>query len=151
ERHHGRVVKTNGDELMCLFESAEHTARAACAMQRFATRANADTDEPLALHIGFHVGPLVMMNADVEGDTVNVAAQVVKASQPERMLATQESVVHLSRQLSRLGRPWRTEAVKGRERPLELVELVWRALDSASSRKDEIDVRQTGVVAGSSK
>ena len=151
ERHHGQVVKTNGDELMCVFSSADHTARAACAMQRFATRSNAGTDEPLALHIGFHVGRLVMMDTDVEGDTVNVAAQVVKASQPERILATHESMAYLSQEILRVVRPWRIEAVKGRERPLELVELAWRALHSTGNRKTPIDGRQWGTVAGSAK
>jgi class 3 adenylate cyclase len=151
ERHDGRVVKTNGDELMCLFESAEHTARAACAMQRFATRVNAETDEPLPLRIGFHVGRLLMINTDVEGDTVNIAAQVVQASQPERILTTQESAVHLSQDFSRLVRPWRIEAVKGREKPLELVEVVWRAIDSAAGRKAEADARQSRTIPGASK
>src|SRR5687767_3908989 len=65
----GWLVKTLGDELMCLFESAADAARAALQMQRHAERANRGASEPLPLRIGIHAGGVIMKDKDIEGNT----------------------------------------------------------------------------------
>src|SRR5688572_15256908 len=75
-KHRGRVVKTMGDGLMCLFLSPQDAARAACDMQRHAERVNRKAEEPLPLRLGIHAGQVVVTQDDIEGNTVNVAARV---------------------------------------------------------------------------
>src|SRR5476649_901950 len=71
ERFKGRVVKTIGDEVMCVFRRADDAVTAASEMQ-----SQVDAKRPgkyhVQIHIGLHYGPvLVEDNNDVFGDTVN--------------------------------------------------------------------------------
>ena len=86
QKHHGWVVKTLGDGLMCMFKSPQDAARAARDMQQHAERANRNAKESLPLRMGIHAGQVLVKNNDIEGNTVNVAARVTAASKPERIL-----------------------------------------------------------------
>lgn len=125
-KNRGWLVKTLGDELMCLFDSAQEAARAARDMQLHAERANRGASEPLPLRIGMHAGQVVMKDDDIEGNTVNVAARVAAASKPERILMTRATAERLNEDLSQLLRQWRSEAFKGKAESFELFELNWR-------------------------
>src|SRR5262245_23241970 len=50
ESHRGWVVKTLGDGIMCMFDSAQDASLAARDMQRHAEQANRGAHEPLPLH-----------------------------------------------------------------------------------------------------
>jgi adenylate cyclase len=125
-KNQGWLVKTLGDELMCLFDSAQDAARAARDMQLHAERANSGAREPLQLRIGMHAGQVVMKDQDIEGNTVNVAARVAAASRPERILMTRAAAERLHEDFSQLLRHWRSEAFKGKSENFELFELNWR-------------------------
>lgn len=93
-QHRGRIVKTLGDALMCLFPDAEAAVEAAVAMQR-----SIDTlqpgGRPMQIRIGMHTGPVVVGGDDIYGDTVNVAAYLGDAATPGQILiaeATAESL-----------------------------------------------------------
>jgi class 3 adenylate cyclase len=122
----GAVVKTLGDGLMCVFDSAPDAARAAREMQRHAERANREAAEALPMRIGIHAGQVVLKDNDIEGNTVNIAARVVAASRPERILMTRVTAERLTEDLARLIRSWRTEKLKGRSETFDLLELNWR-------------------------
>ena len=62
--HRGRLVKTIGDEVLCVFPSADDTVLAAIEMQARIQSMKAD-GVPLAVHIGMNFGPAL-----VEGDDV---------------------------------------------------------------------------------
>jgi class 3 adenylate cyclase len=126
QKNKGWLVKTLGDELMCLFGSAQEAARAACDMQLHAERANSVASEPLPLRIGMHAGQVVVKDNDIEGNTVNVAARVAAASKPERILMTRAAAERLNEDFSELLRQWRNEAFKGKTETFELFELNWR-------------------------
>src|SRR6185295_7306203 len=85
-----------------------------------------DADEPLPLRIGMHAGQVVYQDDDVEGNTVNVAARVVAASRPERILMTRATAERLHEDMSKLVRTWRSEVLKGKAETFELLELNWR-------------------------
>ncbi|HSK29334.1 MAG TPA: adenylate/guanylate cyclase domain-containing protein [Candidatus Limnocylindria bacterium] len=122
----GKVVARIGDELMCLFDASTDAAQAACQMQHAADTRNRSETEKVFLHIGFHSGPVLVANNDVFGDTVNIAARVAAEASRERILATRAAAEQLPEELARLVRPWRSAALKGKEGPVDLVELVWR-------------------------
>lgn len=78
--HHGRVLKSDGDDLLCLFcrgaEAAGDVAEASISAQRAARSAG------LGLYAGLHVGPVkfveVLGRTDVDGLAVNYAARLHK-------------------------------------------------------------------------
>jgi len=143
-KHKGWLVKTIGDELMCLFDSTQDAARAALEMQRHAERANRRAKEPLPLRIGIHTGPVVRKDDDIEGSTVNIAARVTAASNPERILLMREAAERLSEDLSHLLRTWRSESLRGRNETFELFELNWR-----KEHEQRTAVSRTGTNVGS--
>ena len=142
-KNRGWLVKTIGDELMCLFDSAQEAARAARDMQLHAERANVGASELLQLRIGMHAGQVVMKDDDIEGNTVNVAARVAAASRPERILMTRATAERLNEDFSQLLRQWRSEAFKGKAETFELFELNWRR----EAEERTIVSRASGIIA----
>ena len=110
----GRVVKTLGDGLLCMFPTADAALNAAVSMR------TSVKDGPLSLRVGFHVGPVIESEGDVFGDTVNIAARVVSFAKPDEVLFTESSVEHLS-PAARLGTRFLDQAsFKGKSEPVSI-------------------------------
>jgi hypothetical protein len=76
---HGRPIKTIGDEIMAVFDEPSHAIEAALLMQKIL--------DPLSLRIGLHHGPVIVEEADVFGNAVNVASRLVTKAKPMQILA----------------------------------------------------------------
>ena len=63
DEHGGRIVKTIGDEAMAVFPLPANAAYAAIAMQTQISAMKTSAGAPLAIHIGFHFGPVIDDNA----------------------------------------------------------------------------------------
>jgi adenylate cyclase len=83
----GVVVKTTGDGAMLAFGSARSAVRAASDLRDAQTDAGAG--EPLHLRIGVHTGEAVKTEADYFGRTVNEAARIMAAAQPDQALVSE--------------------------------------------------------------
>ncbi|WP_422049352.1 adenylate/guanylate cyclase domain-containing protein [Shimia sp.] len=74
----GRIIKTMGDGFLAEFQSTVEAVRTALAVQD--AMENRDTDRPederLRFRIGIHVGDVVVLERDIFGDAVNVAARL---------------------------------------------------------------------------
>src|SRR5262245_16724916 len=136
-RHLGRVIKTIGAEIMCIFSSPQEAAQAAVDMQRSLQREMASMDiagVSLAVRVGFHYGPVISQGTDVFGDAVNVAARVVAHAKPGQILITRETVRELPRALDTNVRVIGTVQVKGRTEPVDLLEVIWEREDMTLAR-----------------
>ena len=122
----GRVVKTIGDELMCVFSTASAAARAAIDMQnRIGMQAPVD-GQPLHIRVGLQFGPVVPEDDDVFGDCVNVAAHMAKLAKPGQIIAAGECVRAMSESLKAQTRAIDKLSVKGRGEQVEVYELFWQ-------------------------
>ena len=78
DRTGGRVVKTMGDGFLAEFPSPAEAVRAALSIQD--AMAERDLDRPeqerLRFRIGANVGDVVLVDEDILGDAVNVAARL---------------------------------------------------------------------------
>lgn len=83
--HQGRLVKTLGDAVMCLFPDADCAVEAAVEMQHAIAGMNF-SGEDMQIRIGLHTGPVVIGSEDVYGDTVNVAAYLADAATAGQIL-----------------------------------------------------------------
>ncbi|MBN9488399.1 MAG: tetratricopeptide repeat protein [Alphaproteobacteria bacterium] len=83
-RFHGRIVKTIGDGLFVEFGSAVEALRAAIDLQRGMAERNAGVpdDRRQTFRIGLHLGDVILSEADLFGDTVNVAARLQAMAEP---------------------------------------------------------------------
>lgn len=93
-RHHGRLVKTLGDAVMCLFPDADSAVDAAVDMQR-AIAALQPGGRTMQIRVGLHTGPVVVGGDDVYGDTVNVAAYLADAATPDQILIAETTMEQL--------------------------------------------------------
>ena len=126
EERDGRVVKTIGDEVMALFPSAANAGYAANDMQARIAALGAEGGTPLAIHAGFHAGPVLESNADVFGDTVNVAARLCALAKGGQTLIEGSTLEALPIALRSRTRCLDTQSVKGKEADLEIHELLWQ-------------------------
>lgn len=118
----GRVVKSIGDGLMCVFPSPADAVRAAVDMQI----AQADRDDGLSLRLGFHTGEVIQRDGDVFGDTVNVAARIAEMAKGDQILTTATTVALLPEYMKHGVRRVGLVDMRGKEHPLESFEVIWR-------------------------
>lgn len=123
----GKVVKTIGDEIMCIFATAETAVQASIAMQEAITeelpRLNQSTPPNFAIRIGLHHGPIIAERGDVFGDAVNVAARMAGAAKAGQIVTTKDTVRLLPgsdvRHIDRV-------PIKGKSEEIDIFEVIWQ-------------------------
>ncbi len=140
----GRVVKTSGDGVMCVFSTPDEAFRAATLMR------DAQNRTQVSIHAGFHFGPVIEDAGDFYGDTVNVAARVTDLAKAGEILVTEDTVVRLSPALRAATRWLDKASVKGKAEPVgvymivaedENVTVIRSPLVTAGSDEMRLDLR----------
>ena len=131
--HSGRVVKTIGDEVMAIFPQAVEGARAASAMQNNLKEMEPVGGIPLGARIGFHFGPVVERGGDVFGDTVNLSARLTEMASKGQVITSLETVELLDALLKMQCRRLYSIPVKGKEKEVDICELLWTDTDEATT------------------
>jgi len=133
-KHQGRMIKTIGDEIMCVFPSAEKALLAACDMQEAVEKHKPGGKIQMFVRIGFHFGEVISENRDVFGDAVNVAARMTAVARARQILATLAAVESLPPELRLRTRQIRRAAVKGKQEAMDIFEVVWQKDDKEVTR-----------------
>ena len=133
-RYEGRLVKTIGDEVMCVFPDADLAVLAASDMQAQVS-ATRPGNYPVSIHIGLHYGPVLVEENDVFGDTVNVAAYLRASATAEQILTTDAVERCLTAALKTCVRPIFNAVLKGSEQESTVYQVLWR-----TDRTDLTDV-----------
>ncbi len=126
QRHRGRVVKTIGDELMCVFPNAERGFLAATDMQTVVNALMLTKGVKRMIRVGFHAGPVIEEKGDVFGDTVNTAARMAGLAKGMQIMTTRATVDALPTALRTSTRPIAAVAVKGKAEDLQVFEVLWQ-------------------------
>jgi TolB-like protein/class 3 adenylate cyclase/Tfp pilus assembly protein PilF len=84
-RYHGRLVENPGDQTLSIFANALDAVNCALAIQE-GTREQAD----LRLHVGIHLGDVLVRGGEVHGDGVNIAARLCTLSEGGRAFVSAE-------------------------------------------------------------
>lgn len=92
ERHHGHVVKTQGDGFMVAFTEPVQAVRTAIAVQRAFDKAGRAGKAAVLIRIGIHHGDVVHRDNDIFGRNVAQAARVAALAGGGEILVS-ESVV----------------------------------------------------------
>jgi adenylate cyclase len=121
----GRLVKTIGDEVMCVFPSADKGVLAASAMQAAVT-AEPPAGFEIRLHMGLHAGEVIVEDGDVFGNTVNVAAYLTAVASPEQIVVVEPTVACLSESLKFLMRPIFRTVLKGQTSEVVVYQVLWK-------------------------
>jgi adenylate cyclase len=82
--HKGRIVKTTGDGILIEFPSVVEAVACAVAVQLGMAERNASIreDQQIVLRVGINLGDIIVEDADIHGDGVNVAARLEAISEP---------------------------------------------------------------------
>jgi adenylate cyclase len=124
ERNKGRVVKTIGDEVMCVFRRADDAVLAAIEMQ-----SQVDAKRPgkthVKIHVGLHYGPVLIEDNDLFGDTVNAAAYLTAVAAAEQILTTEATERNLSPELKTSVRPVFKAVLKGSTDETTVYQVIW--------------------------
>ena len=99
ERHHGRLVKLIGDGALAVFDSVVDAVVCAAEVQRATGTHEAGRPEPLRLRIGINLGDVVLVDGDVYGDGVNVAARLEQICDPGGIMISGTAFDHLQGKL----------------------------------------------------
>ena len=129
----GRVIKTIGDEVMCVLPDADSGCLAATDMQIKITELPAVSNVKRAIRVGFHAGPVIEENNDVFGDTVNLAARMAGVAKAMQIITTRATVELLSPMLRKASRSITSLSVKGKGDDVEVCEIIWQGEDELTT------------------
>lgn len=130
--HGGDVIKTIGDELMCAFPDAHSTARAGVRMLDRLRDWPPNQADPIGFRVGMDYGKTIHRDADVFGDTVNIAARMVSLANENQLITTDNMVAQLPDDLRRSCRLIGPIYLKGKAEAVAVHELVWEESDDAT-------------------
>lgn len=125
-KHQGLVVKTAGDDVLSAFKHANEALQAACVIQDTFTEGQVFEDIRLAFHIGLHSGEAIFSQGDIYGDAVNVAARLTTAAKSGQIITSKETIDQLTDDFTAQARQFDKVPVKGREKPVEMYDIVWK-------------------------
>ena len=124
-RYKGRLVKTLGDAVMCVFPDAANGVAAAREMQRVIAD-EVPGGHPIRMHIGLHAGSVIVDNDDVFGDTVNAAAFLTNAAMADQILLSEATEQALPQDMKACVRPLFRSVLKGSTEESAIYQVLWR-------------------------
>jgi adenylate cyclase len=132
--YQGTLIKTIGDEIMCIFPDAEAAFHAACAMQAAVENDRPLDDTPLRIRIGFNYGEVIKESNDVFGNTVNVASRVAAITRAGQIMATQAVFSALPPVLQSKMRQIMRAEFKGKQGHHEVYQVICEQEDTQTTR-----------------
>jgi class 3 adenylate cyclase/outer membrane protein OmpA-like peptidoglycan-associated protein len=142
EEHRGRLVKTTGDGMLVEFASVVDAVRCAVDIQRelkwrYKLKPAAD---PIVLRIGVNLGDIIIDEADIFGDGVNVAARLEGLADPGGICVSRIVRDQVRDKLGFGFEDLGLQQVKNIARPLHVFRIPLDASSSAAAgRTDEPD------------
>jgi class 3 adenylate cyclase len=126
QQYQGRIVKTIGDEIMCVLPNADSGCLAATDMHHKIMALPMVSGVKRSVRIGFHFGPVLEENNDVFGDTVNLAARMAGLAKGMQIITTGATVAGLSPMLQLSTRSIAALSIKGKGDEVDVREVIWQ-------------------------
>ncbi|TAT97676.1 adenylate/guanylate cyclase domain-containing protein (plasmid) [Rhizobium ruizarguesonis] len=100
-RRHGTVIKLMGDGTLVAFDSVVDAVACAAEFQNVVAARNADLPEPerIVFRVGINLGDVALVDGDVYGDGVNVAARLEHLAEPGGVVVSGTAYDHLQGKL----------------------------------------------------
>jgi class 3 adenylate cyclase/TolB-like protein len=101
-KHHGEIIKSTGDGFLMDFDSAVEAVQCALEAQERFQRYNQGKaeDEHVVVRIGINLGEVRIVDEDLFGDEVNIAARIQTLAEPGGICITREVYDHVKSKLS---------------------------------------------------
>jgi len=127
ESHAGRVTGTAGDSVIAEFASVVDAVDCAVKIQTGIIQANREEPghEGLSFRIGINVGDVMVKDADIFGDGVNVAARLESLAEPDGICISRGVHEYVRKQTNYVYRDMGEQQVKNIEHPLRAYSLLF--------------------------
>jgi len=144
--HHGRIVKLMGDGILAEFGSVVDAVRAAVETQKAIAESTAGFAESkrIELRIGVNLGDVVVEDADIHGDGVNVAARLESIAPPNGICISASVHEQIRDRISARFEDLGELQLKNIDRPLR----IWRWTSGAPTRSSGDDAQADAFVSG---
>jgi len=86
----GKIINSNGNEMMVSFHSTTCAVKAVVQMQEAVSKNEIDGSPAFLVSAGIDCGPLIIQQEDVFGNAVKGAARLINAAKPGQLLATKQ-------------------------------------------------------------
>ena len=142
-RFSGRLLKTIGDEIMCVFPSPTKLVLAASEMQSTVKKVSEEghfTTGPLHIKIGAHQGPGDEQETDVQGEASTIAQSIIKLAKADQILVSCDLFDNLPQELHVGSRYFDKLEVEGLNVGHEIIEITWEVsgLTTAVDTRPEV-------------
>lgn len=139
DTHAGRITGTAGDSVVAEFASVVNAVDCAVKIQRAIVRANRDEGEQggLSFRIGVNVGDVMVKDADIFGDGVNVAARLESLSEPDGVCISRGVHEYVRKLTNYVYADLGEQHVKNIEHPLRAYRIVFEDGEPVMAERDE--------------
>ena len=127
--HGGRVVKTLGDGMICLFNDPSAAMAAGCDMQTSLGERVARQSQHIGIRVGLHCGPVGHDGDNVYGVTLKVATRVTQFAASGQIIATDDLVSRLPPHSRSITRRLDVFPALARGGDIAVHEVLWQASD----------------------
>lgn len=122
----GRLVKTLGDGVMCVFPDPEQAVLGMMELHEETAANPARGGVPVRLHTGINSGPVIVDGDDVYGTIVNIAAYLSATARADQILTTEAVRARLSTPIGAFVRALYTTKLKGDASDSLIYEILWQ-------------------------
>lgn len=145
----GKEIGTIGDAFFLEFASALDASRCACEIQRkmFDHNALASGEKKIQIRIGVHLGDVVYVENNVQGDGVNIAARIEPLAEPGGICISEDVARQIRNKIDmpivKLGKA----QLKNIQLPVDIYEIVlpWQKRRVPTTQRIMFSLRRKGV------
>lgn len=134
----GRITGTAGDSVIAEFASVIDAVDCAVKIQTFVMQANnrAGDTGTLSFRIGINVGDVMVKDADIFGDGVNVAARLESIAEPDGVCVSRGVHEYVKKQSNYVFEDLGEQRVKNIEHPLRAFRILFDAGEPVTSEEE---------------
>lgn len=153
-QHHGRIVKLMGDGILVEFQSVHDAVGCAIAIQRGMVSRNAGVpeDRQIRFRIGVNLGDVLIEDADIYGDGVNIAARLQEIAEPNGVCISSSVFGHIDGEIDRTFRDIGAHKFKNIAKPIRVYhyspDLAAQPTHTAFRPFIDIQVEERALVTG---
>jgi class 3 adenylate cyclase/TolB-like protein len=129
-KHHGKIIKSTGDGFLLDFDSAVEAVLCALeAQERFQRyNLNKPEHEQIWVRIGINLGEVRIVDSDLFGDEVNIAARIQTLAEPGGICISRDVYDHVKNKLSIVAMNLGPKELKNIRQKIEIYKVLVRAL-----------------------
>ena len=135
QKYGGRIIKTVGEEIICVFSDASRSALACNEIQEAVRKCGLQSElseSHLRARIGVHWGTVIDEGDDIFGDTVNTAARLMGFANSAQIFVSGELIEELPALLKSTARFIDDVPLRGKTTVIRVFELVWEVTEATT-------------------